>query len=457
MKKVFSIVDFGAKANTYELQTAAIQAAIDECFRQGGGEVQIPEGVFLTGGIRLRSDICLHLLENARLKGVRDPEQYGILENDVLEPIPDSERTFMPYQSPAEDVRERPYQWLRKAGARWNHGLIRAAYAKNISIIGEQNSVLDGSDCYDAIGEEHYRGPHLIDFFYCENIVLRGYRCVDSANWAHAIFFSRNILVEQVKAYAGHDGVHATGCDNITIRHCEFYTGDDCVAGFDNRNMLVHDCLINTACSAMRLGATNALIERCRFWGPAEYVFRGSLSIEEKQEGGKPEKLPGHRYNMLSVFTYYADFSMDIREQPGNIIIRDCETENVDRFLHYNYSGNETWQKNRPLQSVTFEDIRATGISMPLTAYGDADVPVYLTLRNIDIQFAQGHADMDFIHTCHYAQILLENVRIEGLSSGALVRSWGDDGKLICKNVVCAIPQENHLVAADSPFICKAI
>ena len=70
-----SIHDFGAKPDG-NIQTTAIQAAIDHCFLSGGGEVVIPEGIYLTGGIRLRSNITLHLMENAVLKGVRDPEEY---------------------------------------------------------------------------------------------------------------------------------------------------------------------------------------------------------------------------------------------------------------------------------------------------------------------------------------------------------------------------------------------
>ena len=55
----FNIKDFGAKENT--LCTKAIQAAVDEAYRHRG-EVIIPEGVFLTGTVRLRSHVTLHLL-----------------------------------------------------------------------------------------------------------------------------------------------------------------------------------------------------------------------------------------------------------------------------------------------------------------------------------------------------------------------------------------------------------
>jgi polygalacturonase len=81
MKNTVSICDFGAKADG-KLQTANIQAAIDHVFLQGGGVVVVPTGVYLTGGIRLRSNITLYIEKNAVLKGVRDPEEYfGYFQN----------------------------------------------------------------------------------------------------------------------------------------------------------------------------------------------------------------------------------------------------------------------------------------------------------------------------------------------------------------------------------------
>lgn len=48
MKKYF-ITDFGAVSGENNLQTDYIQAATDECFKNGGGIVEIPSGLFLTG------------------------------------------------------------------------------------------------------------------------------------------------------------------------------------------------------------------------------------------------------------------------------------------------------------------------------------------------------------------------------------------------------------------------
>lgn len=86
-KRTVSATDFGAEPSA-GLQTEKIQDAVDSCFRDGGGEVRIPEGVFLTGGIRLRSNVTLRLMKNAVLRGSRNPEDYFGYLADKVEPLP---------------------------------------------------------------------------------------------------------------------------------------------------------------------------------------------------------------------------------------------------------------------------------------------------------------------------------------------------------------------------------
>ena len=83
----------------------------------------------------------------------------------------------------------------------------------------------------------------------------------NASNWAHNLFDCSNTVMENVRVSAGHDGAHFRGCENTVVQNCEFYTGDDCVAGFANVNFLLQNCTLNTACSGMRFGATNALVE----------------------------------------------------------------------------------------------------------------------------------------------------------------------------------------------------
>lgn len=449
--RIVSITDFGAKPDG-ELQTARIQAAIDHCFQHGGGEVQIPAGKFRTGGLRLRSRVTLHLLQGATLAGSRNPEDYFGYLHDKIEPLAPSRITDVPWR-PASDP-QRDQAFIQTVGSRWSNGLIRAIDAENIAIIGEKGSVLDGCDCYDEKGEEHYRGPHCISMHNCRGITLRGYTVKNSANWAHAIFYSDGITAENLTVLAGHDGIHVSACDHIKVHHCRFYTGDDCVAGFDNNNVVVTDCDLNTACSGLRFGGHDVLVENCRFFGPANYLFRGSLTKEEKRTGAV--SAAPHRYNMLSAFTYYSDFSLKVRKQPGKIVIRNCTIENTDRLLHYNFSGNETWQKNRPLHDIRFENIIASGVSMPLDVYGDTNCPVVVELKNMDFTFRKGCDNVDFIHACNYERITLDRVSVKGTGSAPLVKTWSK-GTIELKDVKCDIPEPRRVVPATEPFFSKPI
>ncbi len=458
-KNIVNILDFGAVPNVAELQTDKIQEAVDKAFQMGGGEVIVPEGVFMTGSIRLRSNITLHMLKNAVLKGSRNPEDYYGYLNDEVEPLPDELVTDAEWKraevSDDED-RDKDYRFMRVAGSRWNNALIRAINAENVSIIGEEGSMFDGSDCFDEKGEENYRGPHCINMFYCKNITFKGYSVKDSANWAHATFYCENILAENVTVLAGHDGIHMTVCKNIKINNCNFYTGDDCVAGFANVNVLVQNSILNSACSAMRFGGTNVVVDNCHMYGPCKYLFRGSMTDEEKRSGVHPS-VEGHRNNMLSVFTYYSDFSVEIENQPGNIIIKNCRVDYADRFLHYNFSGNEMWQANRPLESIRFENIKATDISMPLTAYGDKDTPFTLELKNIDISMRKGSEKIDFMHVANYKKISFDNVKIENYKGNSLIKRWesGEDVKI--KGLVCDIDEKNYVSQAKEEFVCQPI
>ena len=59
--KVWDVFSFGAKGDGIHLDTQSIQAAIDDCYRQGGGRVLLANGRFLSGTIVLKSNVTLHL------------------------------------------------------------------------------------------------------------------------------------------------------------------------------------------------------------------------------------------------------------------------------------------------------------------------------------------------------------------------------------------------------------
>ena len=453
-ENTFLITDFGAEANCNELQTEKIQLAVDTCFGSGGGRIVVPEGVFLTGGIRLRSNCTLYLQSGATLKGSRNPEDYFGYLHDKSEPLKSDEITDKVWRR-SEFDKSVDYDFIKVPGSRWNNALVRAINAVNVAIVGEENSFFDGSDCFDELGEENYRGPHCINMFNCKNVTLSGYSVKDSANWANALFYCENVIAEDISVYAGHDGIHITGCENVKIRDCWFYTGDDCLAGFANTNVYATGCLLNSACSTMRFGGTNLFIEKCHIYAPCRYFFRGSLSDEEKRNGIKPD-IDGHRNNMLSVFTYYGDYSADIPNRPGNIVISDCVVDNADKLLHYNYSGNELWQLNRPLDSISFENVTANGLSMPSILYGDKYDKVTLSMKNCKISMRDGFEDVEFLQAANFEMIDFDNVDFSNNKAKMLVKTW-TDGYTRFKDVNCAVAADKYVEKTDEKFECRPI
>ncbi|MBQ2966772.1 MAG: hypothetical protein IJE10_01460 [Clostridia bacterium] len=127
---MYYITDFGAKAGN-EICTKQIQKAIDECFLAGGGEVVIPCGNFLTGGLRIRSNVTLHLMEGAILTGSTDPEDYCAYLDDKIEPVNPEDLEKVVDTSISQSRSVKPY-------SRWNNAIVRAINAKNVAIIGEK-------------------------------------------------------------------------------------------------------------------------------------------------------------------------------------------------------------------------------------------------------------------------------------------------------------------------------
>ena len=72
----FNILDFGAVADGKTMNTKAIQAAIDECAKEGG-RVVVPAGTFMSGSIFLKSNVELHLAHNATLRASEDLADYN--------------------------------------------------------------------------------------------------------------------------------------------------------------------------------------------------------------------------------------------------------------------------------------------------------------------------------------------------------------------------------------------
>jgi len=78
-QRQWSIADAGAVAEDVGATTQAFSHAIQACAQAGGGRVLVPPGRWLTGAIRLRSGVELHVAEGATLVFSTDPAHYPLV------------------------------------------------------------------------------------------------------------------------------------------------------------------------------------------------------------------------------------------------------------------------------------------------------------------------------------------------------------------------------------------
>lgn len=401
--------------------TADVQSRIDAAFKAGGGTVVIDKGEWRIRGIRLRSNVTLHLAAGAVIRASRGMDDFDVLSKDAIETLSDAEKDPGPAWLPPK---RRPQGWkgpLLYPCSRWNRAIIIIYKAKNVKITGEKGAVIDGMNSYDPEGEEGFRGAHGITAFDSEGVEVGGFEIRRTGNWATRFFRCRDVSFHDLKVCGGHDGVHVRLCDRVTVRSCDFSCGDDCVAGFDNTDVTVEDCRMNTACSAFRFGGQRVFIRRCEAAGPGIWPIRNSLPMADRVAGN--DCLGQGRRNMLSFYTYFADRTHgEVRADQGDVVIEDCVVKNVDRFLHYNFSGNETWQCGRPFRNIVFRRCAATDVGMSLCAYAPTEQQFGLTIENCEFTFARSVSE--FVRAANM-ELKVVGVRIRGVN-GPLVRYWGE-------------------------------
>ena len=257
--KDYVITKFGAKPDaTAEKNQKAIQKAIDQCSKKGGGRVVVPAGqTFLTGAITLKDGVNLHVEEGAVLEFAFQPELYPIVETS-WEGLECFNLSPCVYAFGAKDIavtgkgtidgggsNDTWWPWNGNPRFGWKEGMIsqRAGSRARLLKNGE-----DGIPMYNEKGErtpERVFGPQdglrpqLVSFNKCEGILLEDITLLRSPFWVIHPLHSTDITVRRVKMI--NDGPNGDGCDpeccdRVLIEDCFFNTGDDCIAIKSGRN-----------------------------------------------------------------------------------------------------------------------------------------------------------------------------------------------------------------------------
>ena len=234
-----SIVDNGARAG--EKATRAIQQTIDQVHAAGGGRVVIPDGHWVSGTIRLKTGVTLHVSPNAVLQGSGDMADYPTDESRPL------------------------FQGQR-------HHFIVAHEAENITITG--GGTIDGNGPAFWLDPQPpsrwYRAKRprvspMVEIRHCRRVVLDSITIRNSPGWTIHPYCCddvtiRNVRVENNLYGPNTDGIDVNGCRDVFISDCKLTCGDDAIiikATKDARScerILVTNCVLTTNCIGVGIG-----------------------------------------------------------------------------------------------------------------------------------------------------------------------------------------------------------
>lgn len=230
-----SITQFGAKPGGDILATPAIQNAIDRTAEQGGGTVLVPGGVWLTGGLRLRSRVWLELSPGAVLLGSPDARHYPVM---------------------------RPrYRSFHDAG-----GFRALIYAES-----EENIGLCGSGLIDAQGEkfsfqkdEHDTRPRGLQFVSCRDVTVRDLRLRNSAMWMQHYLDCERVQIRGLRVWNhsnhNNDMLDIDGCRWVIVSDCMGDTDDDGITlkstgSAPCEDIVISNCIVSSRCNAFKCGS----------------------------------------------------------------------------------------------------------------------------------------------------------------------------------------------------------
>lgn len=361
----YRVTDYEVKANCNDLQTEAFQKVFDLCKEQGG-TVVIPKGKYHVAALRMWSNTTLYLESGAELYGSDECDDYKVFPiSENVEMRSDMEMISQYYGTPWETYRR---------------AIITAYGEKNISIIGEPNSIIDGQNCYDPNGEEGYRGPHIIFLSCCENVLFEGYTARHSGNFLHEANNCQNITMRRVTCLGGSDGIHLHCSKNTLIEDCLFKTGDDCIAGINVKDLLVRRCILNTSCNLFRIGGMGIRVEDCYAYGDGYYPHRKTVVKSKNEELPREQG----RHNTLCLVDYFAN--KNYPEKPSDIHFENCVFENIHSPLYYR-ADSSLIQNGIYLGTFTLKNVRFTDLKEPSVPMATKEYPLKIVLENVSASF----------------------------------------------------------------------
>lgn len=393
----YDVRAYGADVNaSEEINTPAIQKAIDECHENGGGTVLISDGMYITTTIFLRSDVTLFIEKNSSLSANTSGKGYShnaliyafdchnititgggkLIGNGALFGLkPVSENMFTP--SPVIDVikmRQDYRAQLRFAHKSKYGSILLTEKCKDVKI---HNIIFEDSPWW------------TYKMLMCDSV-----RITDTVIWNN-----RNV--------ANSDGFDIAGSDNVTIDHCFVSTADDgiviknanwCGCEKEMHGITVKNCEVMSRTNCFKIGTEttydiyDVTVEDCSFFMTDLYPGAVSGVSLEACDGAKVHDVRVKNITMDRC-TCPVFIRLGNRNRAAEVTSATAnKTEIVKEAGEEKPVHKNTFDGKSEMYNITVENIKATNVELPVMVVGyrqklKTKYCTDITLRNLDIAY----------------------------------------------------------------------
>lgn len=410
----FLITDFGAEPGGEVDAGEAISSAVRACADAGGGRVVVPQGVFLTGPIHLRSNVNLHVSEGATLRFTRDTSRYLPAVYTRWEGMELMNYSPLIYAFEEQNVAvtgagtldgnandEYWWPWKGREEYGWTEGDPEQSAARDRLM----HMVEEGVPVEDRVfGEGDYLRPSFIQPYRCDNLLVEGVTILNSPMWEIHPVLCTNVTVRGVHVDThgpNNDGCNPESCRDVLIEDCYFDTGDDCIALKSGRNA-----------DGRRLGVPveNVVIQNCTMRDG-----HGGVVIGSEMSGGA-RNIFARNCNMSSPNLERALRIKTNSVRGGfveNVYMRDVEVGQVsDAVVRINflYEEGDAGPHKPDVRGIDVRDLTCGESEYALYLIGYEEAPIR-AVRLVSCRFEDVEKENVIEHV---ENLILEDVTING-------------------------------------------
>lgn len=426
--------------NKGELCTQAIQNAINKANKSGGGTIYFPAGNYLTGALKLKSNIIINLEAGAILKFSTNFDDYLPFveyrwEGTVL-------KSFSPllFAKDEENITITGRGIIDGQGEAWWKEIWRIESAKEKlpltkyqKMTQEANKDVKTAPYYARTRSYLFHRPPLFQAYHCKNIRIEGVTFQNSPFWTINPAFCDNVTIDNVTIFNSYspntDGINPTSCKNVHISNCHISVGDDCItikSGRDEdgrkyatptENVTITNCTMMSGHGGVVIGSEmsgdikKVTITNCIFDG----TDRGIRIKAARGRGGVVEEI-----------------------RVSNIVMNNIKKEAFMFNLFYdkNTVVEPVTERTPIFRNIHISNVTATNVNTAGRIIGIPEMPIQnMTFSNINIEAKEGFnistaSDIEF-HDVKINTILGASVKIE------------DSKNIILDNVATLAPLKN--------------